>query len=58
MAEVAYNNAKNASSGYLSFMLNCGYYPHVFLEDKVDYHLKFHSTDKLAQGLRELMSIC
>ena len=27
MAEFAYNNAKNPSTGYTSFKLNCGYYP-------------------------------
>ena len=27
MAEFAYNNAKNASTGYTPFKLNCGYHP-------------------------------
>ena len=27
IAEFAYNNAKNASTGYILFMLNCRYYP-------------------------------
>ena len=27
MAEFAYNNAKNASTGFTLFELNCGYHP-------------------------------
>ena len=27
MAKFAYNNAKNASIGHISFKLNCDYYP-------------------------------
>ena len=32
MAKFAYNNAKNASTGYRLFELNCGYHPCVFFE--------------------------
>ncbi len=58
MAEFAYNNAKNASTGHTSFKLNCGYYPKVFFEEDVDPHSRSHSTNELAEELRELMEVC
>ena len=36
MAEFAYNNAKNASTGYTPFELNCGYHPCVSYEKDID----------------------
>ena len=36
MAEFAYNNAKNASTGYTPFELNCGYHPCVSFEEDTD----------------------
>ena len=36
MAEFAYNNAKNASTGFTSFELNYGYYPRVFYEEDLN----------------------
>ena len=36
MAEFAYNNAKNMSTGHTPFELNCGYYPRMSYEEKVD----------------------
>ncbi len=30
MAEFAYNNAKNPSTGHTAFELYCGYHPHAF----------------------------
>ena len=57
MAEFAYNNVKNASTGYTSFELNCGYHPRVFFEKDVDPHSKSCSANELAKKLRELMEI-
>ena len=58
IAEFAYNNAKNASTGHMPFELNCGIYPRVFFKDDVDPCSKSCSTNKLTKELRELMDIC
>ena len=58
MAEFAYNNAKNASTGYTPFELNCGYHPRVSYKEDVDPRSKSKSADDLANNLRELMTVC
>ena len=58
IAEFAYNNAKNASTGHTPFKLKCGFYLWVSFEDNVDPRFRFCSADKLAKELRELMDIC
>ena len=58
MAEFAYNNAKNASSGHTLFELNCGYYPRMTYEDNVDPRFKSKSADDLSAEWRELMIVC
>ena len=58
MAEFAYNNAKNASTGHTLFELNCGYYPCVSFEEDVDPRSKSKSADELSLKLRELMNVC
>ena len=58
MAEFAYNNSQNASTGHISFELNCGYHPRVFIEDKYDARSKSSSAKRLAIELRELMNNC
>ena len=58
MAEFAYNNAKNASTGNTLFELNCGFHPRISFEDDVNPRSKSHSADKLAKELRELIDIC
>ena len=57
MAEFAYNNAKNASSGHTPFELNCGYHPRISYEKDVNPHSKSKSADESAE-LRELMIVC
>ena len=57
MAKFTYNNTKNASIGYTSFELNCGYYPCVFYEEDLDPHLKSRTAEKLSSKLRELMTV-
>ena len=57
MAELAYNNAKNARSGHMPFELNCGYHPRLFYEEDIDICFKFKSADKLLAELRELMTV-
>ena len=58
MAKFAYNNAKNASTGYIPFELNCRYYPCVSYEEDLDPHLKSRTAEDLFSKLRELMTVC
>ena len=58
MAEFAYNNAKNASTGLTPFKLNCSYHPRMSYEEKVDSRSKFKSADELSVELRKLMIVC
>ncbi len=58
MAEFAYNNAKNASTGHIPFELNCGYHARVSFEDDVDLRSRSRSANELAEELRELMEVC
>ena len=58
MAEFAYNNAKNASTGYTPFELNCGYHLCVSYEEDLDPHLKSRTAEKLSFELRKLMTVC
>ena len=57
MAELAYNNAKNASTGHTPFELNCGYHPRMLYEEDVDSRSKLKSADELLAELRELMIV-
>ena len=57
MAEFAYKNAKNASTGHTPFELNCGYHSRVFFEEDIDSCYRFCSANRLAEKLRELIKI-
>ncbi len=58
MAEFAYNNAKNTSTGHTLFKLNCGYHPKVSFEEDIDLRSRSRSANELAKELRELMEVC
>ena len=58
MAEFAYKNAKNASTGLMPFELNCGYRPRVSYEEDVDPCFKYKWTDKFSAELQELIIAC
>ena len=58
IAEFAYNNAKNASTSYTLFELNCSYYPRISYEEDINPCSKSKSADDLASNLRELMAVC
>ena len=58
IAEFTYNNANNASSGYTSFELNCGFYPRLFYEEDVDPCSRSKTADLLANELHTLMFVC
>ena len=57
MAEFAYNNAKNASTGHTPFKLNCGYHPRMSYKEDVDSRSQSKSADELLVELRELMIV-
>ena len=58
MAEFAYNNAKNVSTGHTPFELNCGYNPRMSYEEEVDPCSKSKSVDELSAELRKPMFVC
>ncbi len=58
MAEFAYNNAMNASTGHTPFELNYGYHPRVSFEEDVDPRLRSRLANELAEELSELIEVC
>ena len=58
MAEFAYNNAKNASTGHTPFELNCSFHPRMSYKEDVDPRSQSKSADELSAELRELMIVC
>ena len=58
MAEFAYNNAKNASTGHTPFELNCGYHPRVSYKEDLDPCSKSKTAEELSPELRNLMAVC
>ena len=58
MAKFAYNNAKNASTRYMPFKLNCGYHPKFFFKENTNLCSKSKSADKLLAKLQKLMTVC
>ena len=57
VAKFAYNNTKNASTGYIFFKLNCGYYPHVSFKNNSKPCSQSKTADKLLTELQELMTV-
>ena len=58
MAEFAYNNVKNVSTGHILFELNCGYHFRMSYKDDVDLRSQLKSADELEAELRELIIVC
>ena len=58
MAEFAYNNAKNASTGHMPFELNCGFHPRMSYKEDVDPRSQSKSANELSAELKELMIVC
>ena len=58
IAEFAYNNSKNASTGYNPFKLNCRYHLCVSFKDKYNGCSRSSSAKRLAMDSRELIDIC
>ena len=57
MAEFVYNNAKNASTSYMPFKLNCGYHLRVFFKKNINPRFQLKTANKLSKELQELMTI-
>ena len=57
LAEFAYNNAKNASTGHTPFEHNCGFHPRVFFKNNVNPRSRSRFANKLAKELKKLMDI-
>ena len=53
-----YNNAKNASTSYKPFELNCKYYLCIFYEKDLDSCSKLRIAEKPFSKLQELMAVC
>ena len=58
MAEFAYNNAKNANTGYTPFEFNCRYYSSVSYKKDLDPRSKSRTAKELSSELPELMIVC
>ena len=58
MPKFAYNNAKNASTGYTPFELNCGYHLWFSYKEDLDPRSKSRTAEELSSELRELMIVC
>ena len=57
MAKFAYNNAKNASTGHISFELNCDFYPRVFYKEDLNARSRSKTADQLAIELQTLIFV-
>ena len=58
MAEFAYNNAKNASTGHTPFELNCGYHSCVSFMEDTDPYSRSKTADELSAELRKRIIVC
>ena len=58
MAEFAYNNGKNASTGHTPFKLNCDYHLCVSFEEDTNPCSESKTADELSAELRKLMTVC
>ena len=57
IAEFAYNNVKNASTGHTPFKFNCGYHPKIFFKKDIDLCSKSRSANKLTEKPKELIKV-
>ena len=58
IAEFAYNNVKNLSTGHTPFKLNCGYHLYVCFEKDTNSCFQSKSADKLLVELWDLVTVC
>ena len=58
MAEFAYNNANNSSTGHTLLELNCGYHPRVSFKEDTNPRFQSKLTDELSAELQDLITVC
>lgn len=58
IAEFAYNNTKNASTGCMLFELNCDYYPSMSYKEDIDLCFKLNRVEILWSKLHEHINVC
>ncbi len=58
MAEFAYNNVKNTSTGHTPFELNCSNHLRASYKEDIDPCSQSKSADELVTELRELIAVC
>ena len=58
MAEFAYNNAKNASTGYIPFEFYCGYHLCISYVEYLDPCSKSKIAEELSSKLKKLITVC
>ena len=58
MAEFVYNNAKNASTGFMPFEFNCGYHSWGSYKEDFDPRSKSRTAEELSSKLQELITVC
>ena len=58
MAEFAYNNEKNSSTGHTLFELNCNYYPCISFEKDTNPRSWLKSANELSAELQDFMTVC
>lgn len=54
IAEFAYNNARNASTNYMLFELNCGFHSQVFYKEDLNSRSKLKAVNEIIIKLKEL----
>lgn len=57
MAKFTYNNAKNTSTGYTLFELNCGFYSQASYKKDIDLCSMSKLANSLVTKLKELMIV-
>ena len=58
IAELAYNNATHACTGYTLFELNCEYHLCISYKEDVNSCSRSKAADDLTEELRNLMAAC
>ena len=58
MAEFSYNNARNTSTGYTLFKLNCRYHTRVSYKKDLNPCSQSKTAEELSSKLQNLMATC
>ena len=58
MVEFAYNNTKNASTGFTPFKFNCKYHLYVSYKEDLDLYSQSKTAEELFSKLQSLIAAC